>query len=216
MVTQTTNYAFNLPGVNDPADANIWGTQTNDNWSALDTDLKAVSDVADAAATPIVGALLAYAGATAPAKYLVCDGSAIDRTTYALLFTAIGTAWGVGNGTTTFNIPDLGGRVLAGKETVATRLTTAISGVDGATLAASGGDQRVQTHNHALTDPGHIHVVRTGSSAGSGIRGDASGTAFSGNTNSATTGITLADYGAGSSQNVQPTAIVNWLIFAGV
>ena len=58
--------------------------------------------------------VLAFGGATAPAGYLLCNGAAVDRTTYAALFTAIGTAHGAGNGTTTFNVPDLKGRVPVG------------------------------------------------------------------------------------------------------
>jgi microcystin-dependent protein len=52
------------------------------------------------------GMMIEFAGSSAPAGWIICDGSAISRTTYAKLFTAIGTTWGVGNGTTTFNIPD--------------------------------------------------------------------------------------------------------------
>lgn len=65
------------------------------------------------AATP-PGTVSAYAGATAPAGYLVCDGSAISRSTYSALFAAIGTTYGVGNGSTTFNVPDLRGEFIRG------------------------------------------------------------------------------------------------------
>jgi microcystin-dependent protein len=57
------------------------------------------------------------ANASAPAGWLVCDGSAVSRTTYAALFAEIGTTFGSGNGTTTFNLPDLRGRVPVGKGT---------------------------------------------------------------------------------------------------
>jgi microcystin-dependent protein len=58
----------------------------------------------------LVGVVLPYAGASAPTGFLLCDGAAVSRTTYARLFTVIGTAFGVGDGTTTFNIPDMKGR----------------------------------------------------------------------------------------------------------
>jgi microcystin-dependent protein len=61
-----------------------------------------------------IGAQINFAMSTAPAGWLECDGSAISRTTYAGLFTAIGTTFGVGNGTTTFNIPDLRGYFIRG------------------------------------------------------------------------------------------------------
>ena len=55
------------------------------------------------------GTVSMFAGSSAPTGYLMCDGSAVSRTTYANLFTAISTTWGVGNGSTTFNIPDMRG-----------------------------------------------------------------------------------------------------------
>lgn len=53
------------------------------------------------------GAVLLYAGPTAPPNWLFCDGSAIHRVKYAALFAAVGTTYGTGNGATTFNLPDL-------------------------------------------------------------------------------------------------------------
>lgn len=63
------------------------------------------------------GTVIAYAGSATPTGYLACDGSAVSRTTYAALFTAISTTWGVGDGVTTFNVPDLRGRQLIGSGT---------------------------------------------------------------------------------------------------
>lgn len=57
------------------------------------------------------GFISAFAGSTAPTGWLVCDGSAISRTNYADLFTAIGTTYGTGDGSTTFNLPDLNGKL---------------------------------------------------------------------------------------------------------
>jgi len=62
------------------------------------------------------GSIQAYGGAAAPTGYVLCDGSAISRTTYSDLFTAIGTGYGVGNGSTTFNVPDLQGNFPRGKD----------------------------------------------------------------------------------------------------
>lgn len=55
------------------------------------------------------GLIVAFAGSTAPAGWLICDGSAVSRTTYADLFAAIGTTYGAGDGSTTFNLPDFSG-----------------------------------------------------------------------------------------------------------
>ena len=60
------------------------------------------------------GTLLDYAGSTAPTGFLICDGSAISRTTYADLFSVIGTTYGIGDGSTTFNLPDLQGKISVG------------------------------------------------------------------------------------------------------
>lgn len=60
---------------------------------------------ATAGATVPTGTILVFGGATLPTGYLWCDGSPVNRTTYAALFTALGTAWGAGDGSTTFNLP---------------------------------------------------------------------------------------------------------------
>lgn len=61
-----------------------------------------------------VGTVAAFAMASAPTGWLAADGSAVSRTTYSGLFTAIGTTWGAGNGSTTFNVPDLRGAFVRG------------------------------------------------------------------------------------------------------
>lgn len=60
------------------------------------------------------GAIEAFAGSSVPTGWLLADGTAVNRTTYQRLFTAIGTTWGIGDGSTTFNIPDLQGAFLRG------------------------------------------------------------------------------------------------------
>jgi len=67
-----------------------------------------------AAAGFAAGTMCPYGGNTVPTGWLICDGAAVSRTTYADLFTAIGTLWGVGDGSTTFNVPDTGGRTVRG------------------------------------------------------------------------------------------------------
>lgn len=96
--------------------------------------------------TPI-GAVMDYAGTAAPSKWLLLDGTAINRTTYSALFSVIGTTYGVGDGSSTFNLPDARGRVVAGKDDMggssANRLTGQAGGLNGDTLGATGG---VETH----------------------------------------------------------------------
>lgn len=71
--------------------------------------------VKDALAPP-VGSVLAYSGTTAPSGYLLCDGSAVSRTTYASLYAVIGNSCGYGDNTTTFNLPDFRGQFLRGQD----------------------------------------------------------------------------------------------------
>lgn len=61
-----------------------------------------------------IGQILWYAGQTAPTSFLICDGSAVSRTTYSVLFARIGTTYGAGDGSTTFNLPDLRGEFIRG------------------------------------------------------------------------------------------------------
>lgn len=70
------------------------------------------------------GLIFPYAGSSAPTGWIMCDGSAISRTTYASLFAVVSTTYGVGDGTTTFNLPNLKGRVIVGAGTAATKVVT--------------------------------------------------------------------------------------------
>ena len=98
------------------------------------------------------GVVNPYAGATAPAGWLLCFGQAISRTVYSTLFTAIGTTYGVGDGSTTFALPDMRGRAVAGQDdmggTSANRLTTPINGD---TLGAVGGSESSLAHSIATS-----------------------------------------------------------------
>lgn len=176
--------------------------------------------------------------ATPPARCLWPNGQNVSRSTYAALFAIYGTTHGVGDGATTFGVPDLRGRAIFGKDdmggSAASRLTTAGSTVDGATVGASGGSQLMQQHTHTLTDPGHVHAITdpghthnvlAGTVAGTTVRDTTTGgsnayatsSATTGITiNSATTGITAQNTGTGASQNMPPALVSNIFIYAGV
>lgn len=229
MPTLTPNYSFNLPLVNDPIDADLWGGELNANFSSLDTLLKTISDVANAAsAGTLVGELKAYSGSTAPAKWILAYGQAIDRTTYASLFAICGTTYGSGDGSTTFNVPDFRGRVPAGQDdmggTSANRLTVAGCGFDGDTLGATGGSEFMQLHTHTASQAAHNHTLGNYANTFAGAGGAVDVTARTGysatgtaqTTGNATPAITVDNAGTGTSQNVQPTIVVNWLIYTGV
>lgn len=98
-----------------------------------------------------IGASIDYWGATAPNScFAFAYGQAVSRSTYGTLFSLLGTTYGAGDGSTTFNIPDLRGRFVAGKDDMggnaASRLTSAYFGASAANLGAAGGSQF-----HALT-----------------------------------------------------------------
>jgi microcystin-dependent protein len=82
--------------------------------TALYVTYKTVGDYAEAEDATPSGSILMFAGSTAPDNWLLCDGAAVSRATYNKLFQAIGTTWGAGNGTTTFNLPDMRGAAPAG------------------------------------------------------------------------------------------------------
>ena len=78
-----------------------------------------------------IGTVIAFAGNSAPAGYLICNGAAISRTTYAKLFAIIGTTYGTGNGSTTFNLPNLTDRVVQGSATAGTALAAGLPNITG-------------------------------------------------------------------------------------
>lgn len=91
------------------------------------------------------GTVIMHASSTTPGGYLSCNGAAVSRTTYLALFTAIGTAFGVGNGSTTFNLPDLRGEFVRGWD--------AGRGVDSGRAFASFQNHLLQDHTHSYQTP---------------------------------------------------------------
>ncbi len=95
------------------------------------------------------GMIVAFAAATAPDGFLDCDGTAVSRTTYATLFSRIGTTWGVGDGSTTFNLPDLRGMFLRGSGTHGTLNMADGNDFAGPAVGASENDS-FQQHHHEI------------------------------------------------------------------
>lgn len=173
------------------------------------------------------GALFPFAGASAPIGYALCYGQEISRTTYASLFAAIGTTYGVGNGSTTFNLPDLRGRSVSGKDNMggvaANRLTSGGSGVNGAALGGAGGAQstalaiaNMPAHDHGGGQHTHQVPVYNDSGAwGSYPMGRTPNAGYAG-ASAATGGMNntvVIAQGSGSAFSImQPTLVLNYII----
>jgi microcystin-dependent protein len=93
-----------------------------------------------------------------PNNWLLCDGSAISRTTYDKLYDVVGTQFGVGDGSSTFNLPDLRAKFPRGATNTANAGTT--GGEDSHTL--TGAESGTSVHTHGTTDPGHTHSYSGG------------------------------------------------------
>ena len=129
------------------------------------------------------GAMLDWPIATAPSGWLICDGSQVDRVTYKTLFDVIGTSFGVGNGTTTFNIPDARGRFILGVAAAGTGATlggtgglidhTHTGGTTGATAPGTdsqgGHSHTVGSHTHDLGNHTHTFSDTSDSAVGATI-----------------------------------------------
>lgn len=189
----------------------------------------------------IVGEIRQYAGPddTVPAGWLLAYGQAVSRSTYATLFSVIGTTYGAGDLSTTFNLPDLRGRMMIGQDDMggspAGRVTAGVSGVAGATLGASGGDQRAQrdtitstsTSTSEATASPHSHAFSLQTDGGGAADGQATSIAGAdsgdGNTRNATVSVsvttttttTSASSLEGVSQNMPPVMVMNSIIYAG-
>ena len=155
------------------------------------------------------GSVIPFAGSSAPTGYLLCFGQAVSRTTYSDLFAVTSTTYGIGDGTTTFNLPDLRGRLAAGVDnmggTAANRITSGGSGITGTTLGAAGGAETVALSTAQLAS--HTHTIGgNDSTAGSPLRPSFVGGSLS---------DSLATSSAGSGtahNNTQPTMMLNYII----
>ncbi|WLB19364.1 phage tail protein [Bradyrhizobium japonicum] len=178
-----------------------------------------------------IGASVDFWGASAPnSSFVLAYGQAISRTTYSALFSLFSTTYGAGDGTTTFNLPDLRGRVVAGNDSMggsaANRITVGNFGATPSFLGSFGGLESIalttaqlaaHTHANTLSDPGHLHNGALNLGAAYNSPGGA--TTVAGNstttTSSNSTGITINNASAGSGSahnNMQPTIIANKLI----
>jgi hypothetical protein len=138
---------------------------------------------------------------TAPTGYLLCNGDAISRTTYAALFTVLGTTYGTGDGSTTFNLPNLKGRVPVGFDSTQTEFDA---------MGETGG---AKTHTLATSEiPAHAHDIQRNNVAASSTGADASTVYRTLANTGATYTTTQTTGGGGAHNNLQPYITLNFII----
>lgn len=173
------------------------------------------------------GAIEAYAGSTAPTGWLLSYGQAVSRTTYANLFAVISTTYGTGDGSTTFNLPDLRGRAVAGVDNMggsaASRLTSTVLSASN-TLGATGGTEThtltsAQMPSHTHVQDAHGHSIQRSNSAATSVGADASAlyrpqqsTGASYVDTQSTTATNQNTGGGGAHPITQPTIVLNYII----
>jgi microcystin-dependent protein len=179
------------------------------------------------------GAVMPFAGASAPAGWLLCFGQTVSRSQYGELFAVLGTTYGSGDGSTTFGLPDLRGRVVAGVDNMggsaASRLTSTTITGGGDAVGEVGGSQ---THTLTTSEmPSHTHVqdahshtyrpIATGGFNngmwhfdGNTLAGADGGTGGGTPSTNNTTATNQNTGGGGAHNNVQPTMVLNYIIKA--
>lgn len=143
------------------------------------------------------GLITPFGGASAPDGFLLCDGAAVSRTTYADLFAVVGTNYGVGDGSSTFNLPNLKGRVPVGLDTGQTEFNT---------LGKSGGLKAVTLTVDQIPSHSHVTIVSRDVSPGSGLKTPWGDGSPSNARNTSSTG------GGLSHENMPPFQIANYVI----
>ena len=113
------------------------------------------------------GTIIPWATASAPSGYLACDGSAVSRTTYSALFAVIGTTYGVGDGSSTFNLPNLTDKIPVGKSN--TKALASTGGADNANISSVSVDNNTISQTNM---PSHSHTVAGGSDRNTGNSGN--------------------------------------------
>jgi microcystin-dependent protein len=174
---------------------------------ALQAATKQYVDAAASSSSPS-GALIMWPTGTAPSGWLLCNGAAVSRSTYAALFAVIGTTFGAGDTTTTFNLPDYRDRMPIGADTIA------------ASIGATGGskDAIVVSHTHSVNDSGHSHdlgvtTFNIGSAPGTPLLRPISIGNPPSPTTTSTTGISIASTGSsGTNANMPPYLGINFII----
>ena len=113
-----------------------------------------------------VGSITLWSTDTPPIQWLECNGAAVGRTTYPALYRVIGTTYGTGDGSTTFNLPNTMGTTIRGYKP--TTFPLAATGGDDTPLLSA---NNIPAHAHTITDPGHNHTTIAAQQSNTGASG---------------------------------------------
>jgi microcystin-dependent protein len=194
LVSDGTNYILNSYSDITGVTTGTYGNATNVPQITVDSKGRITNATTIGIAVVPTGSVLPYAGSSAPTGYLLCQGQAVSRTTYANLYTVIGTTYGGGDGSTTFNVPNLQSRVPVGLNTGDTNFSS---------LGKMGGEE-----SHTLTIneiPSHSHTYPDGVNA-TGTDGLVAGGSVTG------TGTTSSVGSGWAHNNLQPYITLNFII----
>lgn len=187
------------------------------------------------------GAILMWPTDTPPSGYLLCDGQEVSRATYATLFALIGETFGVGDGSSTFNVPNMKGRVPVGKDAGQTEFDSLAETGGAKTHTLTTGEMPSHTHTqdahnhtqnaHTHTQDAHSHgengptsasggagtIAADTNSSGSAAAGINTATAVAVNqnttaTNQEATAVNQSTGGGGAHNNLQPYLVLNYII----
>lgn len=224
-----TNKTLTSPDINGgTADNTVIGGTTP--AAGTFTNMNATSVMQNSNLLVPTGTVLPFVSSTAPGGYLTCDGSAVSRTTYATLFAVVSTTFGSGDGSTTFNLPNLTNRFIYGGSSIGTTGGSATKTLSSNEMPAhthTGTTDSDGAHTHSVTDSGHSHTMKTESvQSGSGsvvANNDQGSGGLDGD--SSTTGISIVSGGShthtfttnstgggGSFSILNPYMVMNYII----
>ena len=165
------------------------------------------------------GLIIPWSTTTAPSGFLECDGTAVSRSTYATLFAVVGTTYGVGNGTTTFNLPDLTDKTVVSRSTANSKSLAQSGGANTVTptgnIAGSTGSttlttQQIASHTHTTIGPTNMTFVTSSCYMSAGATGSAtSGSTGGGQSHNHTLS---ANFSGTANSVLQPYLVLMYII----
>jgi microcystin-dependent protein len=154
------------------------------------------------------GTIAMWPTTTAPTGFLLCNGTAVSRTTYSALFSVLGTTFGSGDGSTTFNLPNYTDRMPLGTGTIATSV-----GQTGGSQTTTLTTDNLPAHSHPVVDPGHFHAQGAYRADSMNVGTGPFDRMTSSNTATATTGISIGNTGSGTAATtISPFLGINFII----